>query len=91
MYIEVLFVKVEGRARHPIAHSCLSLLKMSKQGENLPFRTEFISMLNANILDMDIIRYVCSIIEYLQFSDEILLHANIDDQNTSYMDMFQVN
>lgn len=71
MYIEVLFVKVEGLACRPIAHSCLSLLKMSKQGVNLPFRTEFISMLNANILEMDIIRYVCSINEYLQFSDEI--------------------
>lgn len=71
MYFEVLFVKVEGLARRPIAHSCLSLLKMSKQGVNLPFRTEFISMLNANILEMDIIRYVCSINEYLQFSDEI--------------------
>lgn len=73
MYIEVLFVKVEGHARRPIAHSCLSLLKMSKQGVNLPFRTEFISMLNAKILEMDIIRYVCSIKEYLQFlsSDEI--------------------
>lgn len=73
MYIEVLFVKVEGLARRPVAHSCLSWLKMPKPGENLPFRTEFISMLNGNILVMDIIRYVCSIHEYLQFlsSDEI--------------------
>lgn len=54
--IEVSFVKVEGLARRPIAHTCSSLLELPKQYENfLKFRTEFISILNANIWIMDII------------------------------------
>lgn len=54
--IEVSFVKAEGLARRPIAHTCSSLLELSKQYENfLKVRTEFISILNANIWVMDVI------------------------------------
>lgn len=54
--IEVSFVKAEGLARRPIAHTCSSLLELPKQYKNfLKVRTEFISILNANIWVMDVI------------------------------------
>ncbi|XP_033727554.1 uncharacterized protein LOC117316877 [Pecten maximus] len=54
--ITVSFVNVVGLARRPVAHTCSSLLELPKQYENfLQFRSEFVSILNANIWVMDII------------------------------------
>lgn len=54
--IDVSFVSVTGLARRPIAHTCSCLLELPKTYENYPqFRTEFMSVLNANVWIMDII------------------------------------
>lgn len=54
--IDVSFVNVKGLARRPVAHTCSCLLELPKTYENFPqFRTEFMSVLNANVWIMDII------------------------------------
>ena len=54
--IEVSFVNVTGLARRPVAHTCSCLLELPKTYENFPqFRSEFLSILNANVWVMDII------------------------------------